>query len=95
MIQWTREAQADFAGQVAWLYERNPVAAARIAEEVLAAVERLEAFPYSGRPGRRDGTRELVTLPRPYIVVYQVRNAGVVILRVLHGAQLWPMNEGA
>ena len=94
MIQWTREAQADFAGQIAWLFERNPTAAEQIAEEGLAAIERLAAFPLSGRIGRRSGTRELTTAPRPYVVIYQVTNTGVVILRVLHGAQLWPLDEG-
>ena len=90
MIRWTDEAQADFAGQIAWIYERNPAAAERVAEDVLASIELLEAFPHRGRTGRREGTRELATRHRPYVVVYKVLEAGVVILRVLHGAQLWP-----
>lgn len=96
MIRWADEAQADFAGQIAWIAERNPAAAQRVAEEVLARIELLEMFPYSGRPGRREGTRELVTVPRSYIVIYKVLDAEVVILRFLHGAQQWPpAEEGA
>jgi toxin ParE1/3/4 len=90
VIRWTDEAQADFAGQIAWIHERNPAIAERVAEDVLASVELLGAFPYYGRAGRREGTRELATTPRPYVVVYKVLGADVVILRVLHGAQLWP-----
>jgi len=29
------------------------------------------------------------------MVVYQVREADVVILRILHGAQLWPPKDDA
>ena len=95
MIRWTDEAQADFAGQIAWIAARNPAAAERVAEEVLTRIELLEAFPHCGRPGRREGTRELVTVPRPYVVIYKVLDADVVILRFLHGAQPWPPAGGA
>lgn len=96
MIRWTDEAQADFTGQIAWIAERNPVAAERVAEEVLARVGLLETFPHSGRPGRREGTRELVMVPRPYVVIYKVLEAEIVVLRFLHGAQRWPpAKEGA
>lgn len=36
------------------------------------------------------GTRELVVLGTPYVVVYRIEAAAVVILRILHGAQQWP-----
>ena len=42
------------------------------------------------RPGRVQGTRELVVPATPFIVVYRIEATGVVILRVLHGAQKWP-----
>ena len=93
MIRWTDEAQADFAGQIAWIAERNPAAAERVAEEVPARVELLETFPHSDRPGRREGTRELVTVPRPYVVIYKTLESAVVIMRFLHGAQQWPSAE--
>ncbi len=90
MIQWTDEAKADFSGFTKWLHERNPYAAERVAEDVLASIEILEQFPFSGRAGRIAGTRELVIGKRSYIVVYRVIDAAVIILRVLHGARLWP-----
>ena len=91
MIEWSDGATADVAGALNWLNERNPAAAEQIVEDVLAAVQRLEAFPSSGRLGRRAGTRELVVRGRPYIVIYKLCNADVVILRVLHAAQRWPL----
>ena len=48
----------------------------------------LETFSDRGRPGRIDGTRELVRAP--YIIVYRVRSEAVEILRIYHSAQNWP-----
>jgi toxin ParE1/3/4 len=48
--------------------------------------------PELGRPGRTQGTRELVIARTPYIVAYRVdehRNE-VTIVRVRHGARRWP-----
>ena len=58
----------------------------RIAE----SVGRLLDFPESGRVGRVTGTRECVIQRSPYIAAYTVTGEVIRILRVLHGAQLWP-----
>ena len=47
-------------------------------------------FPEIGRPGRIDGTRELIIQRTPYIVAYRIATKSIRILRVLHGAQMWP-----
>jgi plasmid stabilization system protein ParE len=49
----------------------------------------LRAFPNRGRPGRVQGTRELV-LMRPFLAVYEVHEEEVQVLRILHGARQWP-----
>jgi len=43
-----------------------------------------------GRPGRIEGTRELVVSGTPYIAAYRIVGDTVRVLRVLHGAQQWP-----
>ena len=43
-----------------------------------------------GRPGRVEGTRELVVPDTPYLVPYRGRGHAVEILRVFHGARKWP-----
>lgn len=93
-IRWTQPANDDFLGIVSWIAANNPDAAASIGRRILAGVEQLEAFPLRGRAGRSPETRELVISGVPYLVVYSVESAApdaaVVILRVLHGAMMWP-----
>ena len=90
MIVWTEEARADLGAQIEWLREHDPSMAERVGESILESVTHVGTYPGIGRPGRRAGTREWVTATRRYVVVYTLVGADVIILRVLHGAQLWP-----
>ena len=58
----------------------------RIAEQI----DILQQHPQMGRPGRKQGTRELVISRTPFIVVYRIKAKRIELLRVLHGAQQWP-----
>ncbi len=92
-IRWTKPANDDFLGIVRWIAADNRAAASRVGQRILDAVRQLDDFPLRGRPGRSPGTRELVISRLPYLVVYSADAADprtVVILRVLHGAMLWP-----
>ena len=68
----------------------SPRAAVAVDDRIRAQVRQLLQFPEAGRPGRIEGTRELVISRTPYIAAYRVTGDAVRILRVLHGAQLWP-----
>ena len=70
----------------AHLHPLNPVAARKIAQALLLAGDGLSLFPAHGRGGLEPGTRELVAV-RPYVLVYEVKGAEVVILAAWHGAQ--------
>lgn len=48
-IIWTEEAVYSFEAAHAALEDRFPVAAARFAEKLLAAIDRLSMFPESGK----------------------------------------------
>jgi toxin ParE1/3/4 len=89
-LRWTREAAADLENIANYLFEKTPERAAELVWGIYDAPIALLTFPYRGRVGRKEGTRELVLSPLPYIVVYQVRGETVHVVRILHGAQKWP-----
>jgi toxin ParE1/3/4 len=65
-------------------------AAKKQLDTITRAVEQLANFPEMGRPGRVDGTRELVIQSTPYIVTYRVKGELVRVVALLHGARRWP-----
>ena len=88
-IDWLAAAARNRASQITYLAERNPRAALALGDSVEAAVRRLADYPYSGRPGRIAGTRELVVSGTPYVIAYRIEAQAILILRLLHGAQEW------
>jgi toxin ParE1/3/4 len=90
-IRWTEPAARDLTRICDYIENKSDGATARrIALAIYQGVEGLVPFPRRGRPGRRPGTRELVLLSLPYLVVYSIKDDVVEILRILHGAQNWP-----
>ena len=89
-VEWLPSAARTLENQLSCIAERHPRAAVDMGDAIEVAVSRLADFPESARPGRVPGTRELVVPATPFIVVYRIETTGVVILRVLHGAQKWP-----
>jgi toxin ParE1/3/4 len=89
-IRWSPEAAADFAAVVEYIHKENPSAGDRVAHAIYDSAGSLESFPNRGRPGRIEGTRELVMAPLPFILIYRVKREAVEIVRVLHGFQRWP-----
>lgn len=89
-IEWLPEAARNLTTQIDWIAERDPWAAIDVGDAVHDAVSRLGAYPTIGRPGRVTGTRELVVVGTPYVVVYRIERTVVLVLRILHGAQRWP-----
>ena len=82
----TDGAAADLEAIFAYLEERSPGAAARLAGRLRQAIAALELFPARGKPGHHADTREL-SIVWPYVIVYRITPTAVQILRVLHGAQ--------
>jgi plasmid stabilization system protein ParE len=62
----------------------------RVDAEIVEATTLLAQFPHSGRVGRVENTREMLTANAPYKLIYQAQSTQVVILRVVHQRQLWP-----
>jgi plasmid stabilization system protein ParE len=92
-LVWSSAALDDFDQTIAFLAERNPNAALRVADRIDRAARKLARLP-TGRPGRVAGTYEKIVTGLPYILAYAMTPPGagnsVVILRVIHGARDWP-----
>jgi addiction module RelE/StbE family toxin len=89
-LVWAQYALEDRRAIYDHIEADDPRAAALVDTRIAEAVTRLIDFPESGRLGRVEGTRELVVGRTPCIVAYRILGEAVRILRVLHGAQLWP-----
>ena len=89
-LEWTRLAVRDLVEAGDFIASDNLQAAEWMADRVREAVEFLQEQPNIGRPGRVQGTRELVVTGTPFIAVYWVRGAAVQILRLLHHSRKWP-----
>jgi plasmid stabilization system protein ParE len=92
-LVWLELARADLLAIVDYISDDNPDAAQRLKDDIEAKAANLPGFPGMGRPGRVEGTRELVAWAN-YIIVYAEDVFAVRILRVLHAAQQWPPTEG-
>jgi len=82
-VAYRLEALQDLDRHRAYILDRNPNAARRIADTLHHSISRLELFPYSGRQGIIPGTYELVVPKLPYIVVYRVAEY-VEIISIFH-----------
>ena len=93
-IIWRDQARSDLKEAIEYLRARNPSVALRTAQIIREKVRLLRTQPGLGRPGRVTDTRELIITSTPYLVIYTVdsRIGAVIVLRVLHGARLWPEN---
>lgn len=84
-VTWSREAIDDLISLRVQISLNDPVAAKRVALNILHCIEELlPRNPQLGHPGRVPGTRELVIPKTPFVVPYRVSNTMLEILRVYH-----------
>jgi len=90
LVRWTAPAAEDLKRITRYIRKQNPTAARHVATTIFDAANSLDTFPNRGREGRIAGTREFLFPGWPYILVYEVTEDTVEILRIYHGAQDWP-----
>jgi len=90
MLVWLKRAIQDRDAQIDYIAEDNPLAAVSQGDRIDEQVDVLLEHPQMGRPGRKQGTRELVISHTPFVVVYRIKGQRIELLRLLHGAQKWP-----
>ena len=89
-IIWRKEAEQELEDIFDYILEQDPQAAYMVCDLIDMRVKQLMEHPEMGRPGRVDGTRELVIGGTSYLVAYRVKGRQLDILAVLHGMQEWP-----
>lgn len=88
-VRWSDGADQDREDIVGYIWLDNPSAARRVDAMFDDATSRLSKFPRLGKDGAIPGTREL--LPHPnYRLVYQIRDAEIIVLALIHTARQWP-----
>ena len=90
MLVWLQRAIQDRDAQLDYIAQDNLMAAVSQGDRIAEQIEILQQHPQMGRPGRKQGTRELVISRTPFIVIYRIKGKRIELLRVLHGAQQWP-----
>lgn len=88
-LKWTRLALQDLRHLHEYIAD-DASAATRMVTRIQEAAERLKNHPQMGRPGRVQGTRELVIAGSPYVVVYILGDAEIQIAAIIHSAMRWP-----
>jgi toxin ParE1/3/4 len=89
-LRWTNESITDLRAIHRYVARDDRDSADRLVRRIRSAVlAQLPQFPHSGRPGRVNGTRELVVSGTPYIVAYRLRDGVTEVIRVIHGSRQW------
>jgi addiction module RelE/StbE family toxin len=87
-IEWSKGAERNLDSIEAYIAKDNPAAAAKtVLKIVRRTFTQLSQHPSSGKPGRLNGTRELIFPEIPYIVIYTIQQETIFIVRVFHTAQ--------
>jgi toxin ParE1/3/4 len=89
-LVWSATARSELKQAVAHIAEDDLAAAIRVKDRISDTANTLTTYPSIARPGRLEGTRELVIPHLPYLIVYLASKTQVVILRVLHTSRDWP-----
>lgn len=90
-IVWSPQSLADLESIRDFIAHDSPRYADLVVQRLVAAVERLEAFPQSGRvvPERNlEQLREIIATP--YRIVYRVRPGLVEIVTVFRASRMFP-----
>lgn len=94
-VRYSDLALRDVAEAVAYVRQDSPRAAARLSKRIQEQVRELRRWPFMGRKGDVEGTRELVISRTRYKAIYLLHEDHIEITRVVHGAREWPEADGA
>ena len=90
-VVWSPQAVRDVESIRAFIAQDSPAYAELMARRIVAAAERLQSFPESGRlvPERQDPAIREVILS-PFRIVYRLRGGVAEIVTVFRGSKEFP-----
>jgi len=89
-LQFSPESVDDLIRLREFIEEKNPIAAQRIASELLLGLEKLKVFPEIGLEVDRafDTKRTRDLFVGKYTVRYLIGDSEIVVLRIWHGKEI-------
>ena len=88
-ILWSENAVADLVALNDWLTEyRQPAEAAESIRAIRNQVANLDHFPAVGSPVHA-GTRKLMIKGKPFLLLYELVDGRLMILRLVHNRSDW------
>lgn len=93
-VAWSDAAEEDLRAILLYVAMDDVDAAFKLVDRLEAAGNGLARFPRRGRLGRDPGTREWVVPRTNYVLIYEIRDNRLEIIRVMHGARQWPPASG-
>jgi addiction module RelE/StbE family toxin len=87
---WSPRSENELAAIVDYIAADNLDAALEFDCHITNSAERLMDFPKMGKPGRIEGTREVI-VHEHYILVYEIESDELRVLSVLHTSRQWPL----
>ena len=89
-VKWLKWALRNLEQARNYVFQDNPTAAQELIIKIQNAANQLQNYPFMGKNGRVEGTRELIISNSPYILIYRVKEESVEVLRILHTSKRYP-----
>jgi addiction module RelE/StbE family toxin len=92
-LRLTDEAKTDLADIRDYLEPRSMQGFTRVMSAIFTTMKQLESFPFLGRVGDVDGTRELSVPSTEYRLIYRINEPyHIDMVRVMHSKRKYPRN---
>lgn len=85
LARMSPEARSWYLSEIAYIAERNPAAAEKIAARMRRARQTLAEYPKSGPAGLIPGTRRIIV--KPYVLTIRQRGGVMEIAAIRHAKQ--------
>jgi addiction module RelE/StbE family toxin len=89
-VKWLRRALRNLEQARNYVFQDNPTAAQELILKIQNAANQLQNYPFMGKNGRVEGTKELIISNSPYILIYRIKEESVEVLRILHASKRYP-----